>query len=466
MSSTQHDTPNVSARQEQPSTQSWEREVVPRLPQGLEQEARARKAFERSRQIGSATDLLRGVLAYVYTVHSFAHLSLWSVLVGVADISANAWRKRLRQAGPWLEWLLQEVLASSTAVAPWLARSGLRRVLLIDGTHLPCPGPHGLIWRVHTAFDLLTGRLSQLRVTDSHVAERLELFELQEGDLVITDRANGYRERIAFVRERLAHIVVRFSVATLPLHDAQGKRIELVKWLKGRHAPGGRSCSLPVCIQQQEGQPLRMIALRLTEAQRQRAQRRTKRQASKQQRQLQADTLYLAGWLLVVTTLPSEQWSDQQVLALYQARWHIELLFKRIKQLLHQQRLRCTTAQTARAAVTALLVGWALLEEEGQQMRWALDEAMQQVREPHAPPASQTSQDQAPLSEWLLAELSLDLLAQQIRGHYDRARVRACLPQFQRLLRPGHRKRPHLYTQVCRWLRIPASSSAEGELIA
>jgi hypothetical protein len=224
MSSTQHDTPNVSARQEQPSTQSWEREVVPRLPQGLEQEARARKAFERSRQIGSATDLLRGVLAYVYTVHSFVHLSMWSVLVGVADISANAWRKRLRQAGPWLEWLLQEVLASSTAVAPWLARSGLRRVLLIDGTHLPCPGPHGLIWRVHTAFDLLTGRLSQLRVTDSHVAERLELFELQEGDLVITDRANGYRERIAFVRERLAHIVVRFSAATLPLHDAQGKR--------------------------------------------------------------------------------------------------------------------------------------------------------------------------------------------------------------------------------------------------
>jgi len=464
MSSAHHDTPNMSVTQEQPGTQSWEREVVPRLPNQLHEQAQQLHAFERSRQIGSASDLLRGVLAYVYTVHSFAHLSLWSVLVGVADISANAWRKRLRQAGPWLTWLLQELLASSTAVAPWLARSGLRRVLLIDGTHVPCPGPHGLIWRVHTAFDLLTGRLSQLRVTDSHVAERLELFELQQGDLVITDRANGYRERIAFVRERLAHLVVRFSAATLPLHDAQGQRIDVLKWLKGRHAPGGRICSLPVCIQQQ-GQPLalRMIALRLTEAQRQRAQRRTKRQASKQQRALQADTLYLAGWLLVVTTLPSEQWSDQQVLALYQARWHIELLFKRIKQLLHQQRLRCTTAQTARAAVTALLVGWALLEEEGQQMRWALDEAMQQVSQPHAPPSSETSQDEAPLSEWLLAELSLDLLAQQIRGHYDRARVRACLPQLQRLLRPGHRKRPHLYTLLCRWLRIPA---AEGELIA
>jgi Transposase DDE domain len=466
-SATYDTTPSEQVQGKLPSDE-WSTEVLPRLPQRLEQEARARKAFARARQISSASDLLRGILAYVSTLHSFAHLSLWSVLVGVADISANAWRKRLRQAGPWLTWLLQEVLASSSAVAPWLARSGLRRVLLIDGTHLACPGPHGLIWRVHTAFDLLTGRLSQLRVTDSHVAERLELFELQEGDLVITDRANGYRERLAFVRERLAHVVVRFSAATLPLHNAQGQRIDLLKWLKGRHAPGGRSCSLPVWIEQPEGKPmeLRVVALRLTEAQRHRAQRRTKGKASKQQRQLQADTLYLAGWLLLVTTLPQQQWSDAAVLCLYRARWHIELLFKRIKQLLHQQRLRCTTAETARAAVTALLVGWALLEEEGQEMRWALDEAMQQVNEPHAPPSSETSQDQAPLSEWLLAELSLDLLAQQIRGHYDRARVRACLPQLQRLLRPGHRKRPHLYTQVCRWLRIPASSSEEGELIA
>jgi hypothetical protein len=468
MPSASHDTTPSEQLQGQLPSDQWSSEVLPRLPDGLEQEARARKAWQRSRQIGSASDLLRGILAYVYTVHSFVHLSLWSVLVGVADISANAWRKRLRQAGPWLEWLLQELLASSSAVAPWLARSGLRRILLIDGTHLPCPGPAGLIWRVHSAFDLLTGRLSQLRVTDHHVAERLELFELQEGDLVITDRANGYRERIAFVRERLAHIVVRFSVATLPLYDAQGRRIELVKWLKGRHAPAGRICSLQVCIEQPQGEPLelRMVALRLSEAQRQRAQRRTKRKASKQQRQLQADTLYLAGWLLVVTTLPQQQWSDAAVLCLYRARWHIELLFKRIKQLLHQQRLRCTTAETARAAVTALLVGWALLEEEGQQMRWALDEAMQQVSEPHAPSSGETSQDQAPLSEWLLAELSLDLLAQQIRGHYDRARLRACLPQLQRLLRPGHRKRPHLYTLLCRWLRIPASSRAEGELLA
>jgi hypothetical protein len=76
-------------------------------------------------------------------VHSFEHLSVWSVLIGVADISANDWRKRRRQASDWLTWLFQELLAASSAVSPWLVRSGLRRVLLVDGTHFKCPGKDG-----------------------------------------------------------------------------------------------------------------------------------------------------------------------------------------------------------------------------------------------------------------------------------------------------------------------------------
>ena len=47
----------------------------------------------------------------------------------------------------------REVLAVSTAASPWLVRGGWRRILLIDGTHFTCPGPLGMVWRVHTAFD-------------------------------------------------------------------------------------------------------------------------------------------------------------------------------------------------------------------------------------------------------------------------------------------------------------------------
>ncbi len=453
----------------------WATEVVRRLPENTQQQAKALHAFERSRQIRSATDLLRGLLAYVYTVHSFQHLSIWSVLLGVADVSATDWRKRLQRASAWLTWLLQEVLAASTAVSPWLVRGGWRRILLIDGTHLTCPGPLGMVWRVHTAFDLLAGRLTQLKVTDRQVGEQLEVFELQAGDLVITDRANGLRARIGFVLSKGADLVVRFTPHNLPLQDEQGRAIAVVKWLKGCHAPAGRVCSRQVWVTHQ-GQriALRWIALRLSQEQREAAQRRKKRTATRKQQQVQADTLYLAGWVLLVTTLPAEQWSDQQVLCLYQARWHIELVFKRIKQLLGQHQLRCTTAATAQPTLTALLLGWALLEEESSAIRLAMREAMdctQQAAEAgqgehEATQASWWQQGRhGPLSEWMLAEVSVDLFCQQLRGHYTTARYRACLPRLQRFLCVGHRKRPHLYSQLCRWLGMPATAlSQRGEV--
>jgi hypothetical protein len=338
------------------TTEDWAREVVTRLPNNVLQQAKELKAFERRRQFGSATDLLRGLLAYVYTVHSFEHLSIWSVLVGVADVSANDWRKRLQRASTWLSWLLQEVLAISSQTSPFLLRGGWRRVLLIDGTHFKCPGPQGMVWRVHTAFDLLSGRLTQLRVTDHHVGEHLEVFDLQEGDLVVTDRANGLRERIAFVLKRHADLLVRFSPRNLPLQEEDGRALDVVRWLKGRHAPAGRVYSRTVwMLHQGQRTALRWVAVRLSQEQREACQRRKKRSASKKQQHIQADTLYLAGWVLLITTLPSESWSDQQVACLYRARWHIELVFKRIKQLLKQQSVRCRTAETALPTITTLL---------------------------------------------------------------------------------------------------------------
>ena len=453
----------------------WSKQVLPRLPANLEEQAMKLKAVERSRKISRASDLLRGLLAYVYTAHSFEHVSIWSVLLGVADVSANNWRKRLQKASQWLEWLLQEVLASSSAVSPWLGRAGVRRILLIDGTHWKCLGPQGIVWRVHTAFDLLAGRLTQIKVTDCHEGEHLEIFDLQPGDLVVTDRANGLRTRIAFVLSKLADIVVRISPSKFPMEDEQGRSIAVVDWLKGLQAPAGHIESRPVWIScAQKRIQLRLIAFRLSREQQEKAQRRTRCKAQKKQQTVRPTTLYFSGWVLVVTTLPQEHWSDQQILQLYRARWHIELLFKRIKQLLKQQSLRCKTAATAKSTITLLLLGWALLEEESTAVRLAMRDAIhgtQQAQEGHllGPEVATASwwQDDlsGPLSEWMLAEASFDLFCQQIRGSYTAERFRTCLPRLQRFVCSGHRNRPHLYTQVSRWLGIPAVVPEDGEQV-
>jgi Transposase DDE domain len=465
----QHHTTTQDILQGSGGQDEWSKEILPRLPANLEEQAMKLKAFERSRKLVCATDLLRGLLAYVYIAHSFAHLSIWSVLLGVADVSANDWRKRLQKASPWLDWLLQEVLASRSAISPWLLRAGVSRIFLIDGTHWKCLGPQGLVWRVHTAFDLVAGRLTQIKVTDCHEGEHLEIFDLHPGDVVVTDRANGLRKRIAFVLSQCADIVVRISPSKFPMQDEHASAISVVEWLKGLHAPDGGVCSRTVWITYLHQRiKLRLIAFRLSQQQQKQAERRTKRKACKKQQHVQSTTLYFSGWVLVVTTLPQEHWSDREILCLYQARWHIELLFKRIKQLLQRQSLRCKTAATAKATITLLLLGWALLEEESAAVRLAIKDTLQctwQTTEGKL--VAQTSWWQedlcGPLSEWMLAEASFDLFCQQLRGSYTAERFRACLPRLQRFVCSGHRSRPHLYTQVCRWLGIPTTIPPDEE---
>ena len=466
-------TTREQASQASQSEDDWSKQILAQLPANLQEQARKLKAFERSRKISSASDLLRGLLAYVYTAHSFQHLSMWSVLLGVADVSANDWRKRLQKASAWLDWLLQEVLAMASVTSVWLVRAGVNRILLIDGTHWKCLGPKGTVWRVHTAFDLLAGRLTQLKVTDQSEAERLEVFDLQPGDVVITDRANGLRTRIVFVLSKMAHIIVRISPSKFPMEDEQGACIAILDWLKGLQASAGQICSRPIwisCVHKRF--KLRLIVLRLSQDQQEKAERRTKRKASKRQQKVRSSTLYFSGWVLVVTTLPEAHWSDQQILQLYRARWHIELLFKRIKQLLKKQSLRCKTVATAKATITLLLLGWALLEEENAAVRLAMRDALHcaQLAQEASPLRQEVHtvswwQDdpEAPLSEWMLAEACFDLLCQQIRGSYTAERFHACLPRLQRFLCSGHRKRPHLYTQVSRWLGIPATKPEDGD---
>ena len=112
MSNRSHDSEGVA--QMQPPLRLldlWESEVVPQLPEKLDEQARSLKAYQRYREIERASDLLRALLAWVLGGCSFRQLGCWAVLLGVADISEAAWRKRVRQCGEWLHWLLTEVVS-------------------------------------------------------------------------------------------------------------------------------------------------------------------------------------------------------------------------------------------------------------------------------------------------------------------------------------------------------------------
>ena len=96
---------------------------------------------------------------------------------------------------------------------------------------------------------------------------------------------------------------------------------------------------------------------------------------------------------------------------LYRARWQVELLFKRLKQLLRAHTIRAATRAAAEATVRALLVAWALQERLAATVR--------------AEVAAVAPADPArPVSLWRVAEVSLRTLAQAVRGSWTVAHLR------------------------------------------
>jgi hypothetical protein len=458
-----HDTlPPLSSQLHTLIQEGWEQEVLAQLPADYEQHARTTGAFVRARGLTCVADLVRGLLAYVLCAPSFRQLGAWAVLIGLANLSHVAWQKQLRKARNFLLWLLMQCLAIPTppeAVA-------MKRIVLIDATRLKEPGGSGDDWRVHLGYDLLAGRLLDGKVSDGHTAEGFTLFVLQAGDLVVADRGSCRRKQLAYVLQVGAQVVVRLAVHQVPLLNEQGEPFDVLAWLK-EQGSGQHSC--PVAFES-EGRCFagRLVACSLPEEAAERARAKERKKAAKQQRQLKEETLYLCGWLVLFTTLSPEQWSNEQALALYRARWQIELVIKRMKQVLKLAQLRGRTTLTNEATILALLLAWVLQQSEGQHIRQGLAQAHEQwVRSlacgqdaPPSPPcgevplppqaAATSPGGPATISSWGVTALTVQTLRLLVQGCWTFARLRSCLPYLQRFLCSRRRHRDHQESTIRR----------------
>lgn len=317
--------------------------VLGLLPEGWTEQARQCGAFRRARKVKTPEALLRLVLMHAGVGLSFqqtADAARHGELSPMAK--ASVW-ERVQRVGPWLDWLVSTMLGqrvSSPRIAGYQARA-------VDATVVSGPKSKPQL-RLHYSLGLASLSCDDVVIGDARQPEGFGNFRVAAGDLLLGDRIYAKAKGIAAVKQAGGEVIVRLGRTSLTLYDEAGAKIDWLSWLRGTAA--GKSCQRFAQFRQEHGQWIegRLCAVRLSDEQVQKAQRRCRKIAQRKGAKVRDTTLEAASYLCVFTTTPPERLSARMVLEFYRTRWQIELCFKRLKSLLGADQLRENSPAAAR----------------------------------------------------------------------------------------------------------------------
>ena len=349
--------------------------LLGRLPAGLDLDllARQTKAIERKRQIVSGADLLRLALARGPGGLSLSATAAWATMLGFAELSDPGVKFRLDKAVGFLDAVLSSQLAAKT---PGAAVRWPGRILnACDGSCFREPGAKTTSWRLHAVYDLGRGGFGHLELTDQHGAERIERGAPVAGEIRIGDRYFARAPRLQQFREQSAYqadFIVRVGWNAFSLTRQDGTAFDLITHLgtlpadMAAHEVMVRAKLGPPKLdppklgpRERQGEPalpLRLIVQRKTAEATEAARATLRREASRKQKILDPRSLVAAEFIILATSLPSAGYLAQDVLSVYRLRWQIELAFKRLKSLLHMDRLPTRTERASRSWLTSHLI--------------------------------------------------------------------------------------------------------------
>ncbi len=304
------------------------------LPADLEESAKATRALVRCRKVADAEALMRMALAYAVSDLSLKDVAAWASSMELAEITGPGLFYRLREAEDWLAQVLGQVLEAQVARSPvkWALR-------VVDATVINGPGPVPVQWRAHVLVDPATGGFRSVELTGNEGGEKLARHPLQAGEVILGDRVYATARGVHAVGTAGASVLVRLNPVTLRTCDMRKKRIHLQQQEPKVPKVGGMEVEILIPVPPPPTKshktwdsakaiawlPARAIAGRTREG----------------------DVIW------VLTTVNA-------ALALYSFRWQIELLFKRLKSLLHLDTLPSRQEPTAQSWMLARLLAAAL----------------------------------------------------------------------------------------------------------
>jgi Transposase DDE domain len=324
----------------------------------VEATARSRGAFTRAREIKNAETLLRLALAYGGLGMSLRETCAWAEASGIVSLSDPSLLERLCKAAPWLGDIVAALIAEQ-AKAP-VGRWAGYRLRALDGTSICEPGADNTTWRLHVGYDLATGQVDQLELTDMRGAENLQRLTYRSGDVVLGDRYYARPRDLRPVMDAGADFIVRTGWNSLRLLQANGEPFDLFAALA---AQVEQESEIQVRIHEgaTESPPpkpliLRLVIRRKDPEQAAAEQKRLLKDARKRGKQPDPRSLEAAKYILLLTSLPAATFPPADILAIYRFRWQIELAFKRFKSLAGLDMLPAKKPELARAWIYARLI--------------------------------------------------------------------------------------------------------------
>ena len=349
-------------------------ELLSQLPAALDldQLARQTKAIERPRKLDSGTNLLRLALARGPGGLSLSATAAWATMLGFPSMSDPGVKYRLDKAVGFLNEVMSRQLAAKSAGAS--VRWAGRILRASDGTCISKRGSKGTDWRVHAVYDLGRAGFSHLDLTDGHGAEAIDRGAPIPGEVRIGDRNYATAPALQRFRQESANqadFIVRVRWRGFSLSRPDGRIFDLIDHL----------CTLPntnmvpheVMVQAKAGPlepllPLRLIIQRKSTEATEATHKKLLSEASRKQKTLDPRSLVAAEFMILGTSLPAEGYPAEEVLAVYRLRWQIELAFKRLKSLLHIDKLPTHTEAASRSWLYAHLIMALLCDDLSQEV--------------------------------------------------------------------------------------------------
>jgi hypothetical protein len=301
------------------------------LPVGWEEKAWELGAMQRaSGVIRSAATLLRLNMLYSSNEGSFQMAATGLAMIEGIVISKVAARKRIKNSQEWLRWMASEVCKSQENIIRKPAFLGERELKLVDASDETTRGKEKSTWRLHYVFNLFAFECSDMELTGNKEGERLTRHKISEKDIMVADRIYCTMSGIEHVLEHGGDYVIRFKSKAFKLYDEAGKPLELLPHI--RHLKALKNTEVR-CFYKKDGKlrPIRIVAMKKDAKAVEESQRRiAKKVKRKGEKAVQADTMELNEYVVVATSL---DYTNEQILEIYRARWQIEQVFYRLKSL-------------------------------------------------------------------------------------------------------------------------------------